>query len=164
MLCIRCGADNFDDEAVCFKCGAALPRIPDVARVPTRRQGHLERLIALCEGYQQGIVTDEALLEVVENIEEKVAATVENLERVKIAELDDKETEGLLEEELSLSRTGAEMMLEALALISAGANFFERGLALAEEATDLLNRSIEVAHEIKRKLGVPMNRETEGLA
>jgi len=164
MLCIRCGARNFDDDTVCDRCHATLPRIPDVARAPARREGHLETLRRLCLEFQEGTLGFEALMQALEVIEEKVAASAETLGAVIVADLDDREIQALLEEEHRMAVSGSDMMLEALAHIGAGEGHFSHGLSLAEKATDLLNHSIETGYEVNRRLGVPMNRETESLA
>jgi hypothetical protein len=166
MLCVRCGTTNFDYDTVCIKCGAALPRIPQLLKLPGQKRGHLEMLQKACADYSQGSITADDLGQVLFSIQEKVEASADTLRAMELSPINDAELKPLLDEEYSTALEGTEMMLEAIAEIAAymehfdqenylresdehtPQRHFETGLSMASTATEILNRSIDLGHEV----------------
>jgi hypothetical protein len=180
MLCVRCGTTNLDAETVCRKCGAALPRIPELLKLPGQKRGHLELLEKACADYTRGVITADDLVKVLTTVQEKVEASADTLRAMELVPVNDPELQPLLEEEYSAALEGSEMMLEAIAEIAsymehfdaenylresdehAPQRHFESGLSMAGTATDILNRSIELGHEVNQLLSLRKNPVTDG--
>lgn len=180
MLCVRCGADNFSGEAVCNKCGAALPKIPGGLSLPMQKTGHLEKLERACSAFQDRVITSDEFIQILSAIHSKVEESVNNLRNMKPAFLSDPDLQTLLDEEYTKALKGSEMMLEAVAEICAyiehtdEESYYTRradhapeshlqiGLSMARAATELLNRSIELGEEVKMSLGVSDTIESIG--
>lgn len=178
MVCVRCGAENFDGESSCQKCGASLPKIPSGLSLRAQSRGNLDKLEGICRGIKDGSVSREEFLGTLQAIQAKLESCAQNLRNVQLATLSDSELQALLDEEYTTALEGTEMMLEAVAEIGAylehfeDENYledeadhapdyhFETGLALAGTATETLNRSIEIGNEVRTRLGKTTETES----
>lgn len=171
MLCVRCGLNNSFDGSVCSKCGAALPKIPDLLSMPKPWKGNLERLEEISNSIYDGSINYEEFESCLRNIYETVEDSMIKLRNMKRVVTEDSDMQLLMDEGYEKALAGSEMMIEAVMEIWActehwdpqfshedaehtADHHIETGLSLAREATDILNRSIEISDEIQTKLGV----------
>ncbi|MHC9539171.1 MAG: hypothetical protein AB9903_06595 [Vulcanimicrobiota bacterium] len=179
ILCVRCGTANFEGDGACVKCCAALPRIPPALRMMEQKRGHLEQLENAGRELQEGTLSLDGFRDILLKIEERVAASVNNLKNMSRDKVSDGELQALLDEEYSLALEGSEMMLAAVGEMSlyighhdpdnyfcedyehSAESHLENGVSIARTATETINSSLEISREIRKVLDLPLTHETE---